>query len=155
MQGINLTANILISVLMSATRLYYTRGLQSKIAIRKADIHLLREAARWQLPQSRRQSKIMQRMMSNVCLFPEMLINTINFHIQTVLNEIVYILAPSFEGYLYYKTIASQNVPSDEQVKNFFLLQKSYVPFLRHSSFCNFNNLMIYHICDIMMSIST
>ena len=59
-----------------------------------------------------------------------------------------------FKGYLHYKTIASKNVPSETQVKKFFVSQKSYVLFSRYSSFCIFDHPMIYQICDVM-SIST
>ena len=59
------------------------------------------------------------------------------------------------KGYLCYKTITSQNVSSEAQIKNFFISQKNYVPFLRYSNFCIFNHPMIYRICDVMMSIST
>ena len=59
------------------------------------------------------------------------------------------------KGYLRYKTIASQNVPSKAQIKNFFISKKNYVSFSRYSSFCIFNHPMIYQICDVTMSIST
>ena len=59
-----------------------------------------------------------------------------------------------FKGYVHYKMIISQNALSEAQVKNFFISLKSYGPFSRYSSFCIFNNPMIYQICD-MMSIST
>ena len=59
-----------------------------------------------------------------------------------------------FKGYLRYKTITSKNVSSEAQVKNFFISQKSYVPFSSYSSFCIFNHPMIFQICDVMMSIS-
>ena len=54
------------------------------------------------------------------------------------------------KAYLHHKTITSQNVLSEAQVKNFFILWKSYAPFSRYSSFCIFNHLMIYQICDVM-----
>ena len=57
--------------------------------------------------------------------------------------------------YLRYKTITSQNVSSQAQIKNFFISQKDYVPFSRYSSFCTLNYPMIYRICDVTMSIST
>ena len=38
-----------------------------------------------------------------------------------------------FKGYLCYKTITSQNVSSEAQVKNFFISKKSYVIFSRYS----------------------
>ena len=57
------------------------------------------------------------------------------------------------KGYLRYKTITSQNVPSGAQIKNFFISQKNYVPFSRYSNFLIFNHPMIYQICDIRMSI--
>ena len=57
------------------------------------------------------------------------------------------------KGYFRYKTIASQNVLSKEQVNNFFVSQKRYVPFSRYSSLNIFNNSLIYQICDIKMSI--
>ena len=60
-----------------------------------------------------------------------------------------------FKNYLHYKTIASQNVLSETQVKRFFVSKKIYVLFSRYSSFCIFDHPMIYQICDIMMSIST
>ena len=49
----------------------------------------------------------------------------------------------------------AENVSSEAQIKNFFVSWKSYVPFSRYSSFCNFNHPMIYQICDIIMSIRT
>ena len=58
-------------------------------------------------------------------------------------------------GYLRCKIITSQNVSTEAKVKNFFILQKSYAPFSRYSSFCIFNHPMIFQICDVMMSIST
>ena len=58
-------------------------------------------------------------------------------------------------SYLRYKTVTSQNVSSEALLKNFFILQKSCVPFSRYSIFCIFNHPMIYQICDVMMSIST
>ena len=57
------------------------------------------------------------------------------------------------KDYLCYKTITSQNVPSEAQIKNFFISQKNYVPFSRYSNFLIFNHPMIYQICDIRMSI--
>ena len=61
----------------------------------------------------------------------------------------------SFKGYLHYKMITSQNVPSEAQIKNFFISYKNYVPLSRYSSFCIFNSPVIYQICDVKMSIST
>ena len=59
-----------------------------------------------------------------------------------------------FKGYIHYKTITSQNVSSEGQIKNFFILEKNYVLFSRYPSFCIFNKyLMIYKICDVTMSI--
>ena len=60
-----------------------------------------------------------------------------------------------FKDYVHYKTIISQNELFEAQVKNFFISWKGYVPFSRYSSFCIFNHLMIYQICEVMMSIST
>ena len=60
-----------------------------------------------------------------------------------------------FKGYLRYKMITFQNVPFEAQITNFFISQKNYVPFSRYSSFCIFNNPVIYQICDVTMSIST
>ena len=54
------------------------------------------------------------------------------------------------KGYLHYKTITSQNVLSEAQVKNIFILWKYYAPFSRYSSFCIFNHRMIYQICYII-----
>ena len=59
-----------------------------------------------------------------------------------------------FKGYLHYKTITSQNVSSEVQIKDFFISYKNYIPFSRYSSFCVFNHPVIYRICDVMMSIS-
>ena len=59
------------------------------------------------------------------------------------------------KGRLRYKTIIFQNVPSEAQVKNFFVLWENYVLFSRYSSFCIFNHPMFYQLCDVMMSIST
>ena len=60
-----------------------------------------------------------------------------------------------FKGYLCYKMITSQNVPSKAQIKNFFIWWINYVPFSRYSSFHIFYHRMIYQISDVMMSIST
>ena len=61
-----------------------------------------------------------------------------------------------FKGYLHYKKITSQDVPSEVQVKIFFLFhRKKYIPFSRYSIFCIFNHPMINQICDLMMTIST
>ena len=59
------------------------------------------------------------------------------------------------KGYLWYKTITSQNLSSKAQVTNFFIFQKIYVPSLRYSSFCIFKHPMLYQISDVMISIST
>ena len=59
------------------------------------------------------------------------------------------------KGYLRYKTITSQIVPSEAQIRIFFISQKNFVPFSRYSSFCIFNHHMIYQICDVTVSIST
>ena len=56
------------------------------------------------------------------------------------------------KGYLRYKTITYQNVPSKA---DFFISQKNCVPFSRFSSFCIFNHPMIYQISVVTMSIST
>ena len=53
------------------------------------------------------------------------------------------------------KKLTSQDVSSEAQVKNFFILEKNYVLFSRYSSFCIFNHAMIYQICDVTMSIRT
>ena len=39
---------------------------------------------------------------------------------------------------------------SEAQLKNFFILCKSYAPFSRYSSFSIFNHLMIYQICHVI-----
>ena len=59
------------------------------------------------------------------------------------------------KGYLHYKTVTSQNVSSEVQIKNFFISLKNYVLFSRYSSFCIFKRPMIYRICDVTISIST
>ena len=46
----------------------------------------------------------------------------------------------ALKGYLRYKTITSQNLSSEAQVKNFFYVVENYVPFSRYSSFCVFNH---------------
>ena len=51
--------------------------------------------------------------------------------------------------------MTSQNVSFEAQAKNFFISEKSFVLFSKYSSFCIFNHPMMYHICDVMMSIST
>ena len=50
------------------------------------------------------------------------------------------------KGFVHYKTITSENVSSNAQVKNFFNLWKSYVFFIRYSRFCIFKYPMIYQI---------
>ena len=69
--------------------------------------------------------------------------------------EIIDSASTPFKGYLRYKTITSQNVPSKAQIKNVFISYKNYVPFSRYLSFCIFNHSMIYQISDVTMSIST
>ena len=54
------------------------------------------------------------------------------------------------KSYLNYKTITSQNVLFEAQVKNFFILWKCYAPFSRYSGFCIFNHRMIYQVCDVI-----
>ena len=68
-------------------------------------------------------------------------------------SPIFHLFVFNFKGYLCYKMITSKNVPSEAQVKNFFISQKSYVPFSKYLS--HLNHPMIYQICDVMMSIST
>ena len=48
------------------------------------------------------------------------------------------------KGYLRYKTVTSQNVLSEAQVKNFFISKKNYVLLSRYSNFCIFKHPMIY-----------
>ena len=36
--------------------------------------------------------------------------------------ETLFVIVLNFKGYLHYKTITSQNVPSEAQIKNFFIL---------------------------------
>ena len=45
--------------------------------------------------------------------------------------------------YFRYKTITSQNVPFETQIKDFFISWKGYVPFSRYASFWIFNHPMI------------
>ena len=40
--------------------------------------------------------------------------------------------AQIIKSYLRYKTIASQNVTSEAQIKNFFISKKKYVPFWKY-----------------------
>ena len=55
---------------------------------------------------------------------------------------VTFLLPSGIKGYLRYKTITSQNVSSETQVKNFFC----YVLFSRYSSFCIFNHPLIYQM---------
>ena len=64
-------------------------------------------------------------------------------------------LVRTIKGQLRYKTITSQNVLFEAQVKSFFISYESYVRFSRYSIFWIFNYPRIYQICDVMMSIST
>ena len=59
------------------------------------------------------------------------------------------------KGYFQCKTVTSQNVSSEAQVKNF--LFRRNVMFLSRGIqfFCIFNHPVIYQICDVVMSIST
>ena len=41
------------------------------------------------------------------------------------------------------------------RLRIFLFRKKNYILFSRYSIFCIFNHLMIYQICDVMMSIST
>ena len=67
---------------------------------------------------------------------------------------LLWMLPLVIKGYLCYKIINSQNVSSEEQTKDFLILEKSYVWFSRYSKFYIFHHPVIYKICDIM-SIST
>ena len=49
--------------------------------------------------------------------------------------------------YLRYKTITSQNVPSKAQIRNFFILQKNYVPFSRYPNMSTIKNGQIFLYC--------
>ena len=60
---------------------------------------------------------------------------------------------PTIIGYLRYKTITSQNVLSEAQIKIFLSFVEKL--FSKYSSFCIFNHTMIYRIYDVTMSIST
>ena len=59
-----------------------------------------------------------------------------------------------YESYLRHKTITSQSVSSEVQVKNFFILfqKKRYVPFSRYSSFCSFNHPFYYSILSLFLT---
>ena len=59
------------------------------------------------------------------------------------------------KGYFHCKTVTSQNVSSEAQVKNF--LFRRNVMFLSRGIqfFCIFNHPIVYQICDVVMSIST
>ena len=57
------------------------------------------------------------------------------------------------KGYISYKTLTSQIVSSEAEVKNFFYFVEKLFSVLK--IFCIFNHPMIYQVCDIMMSIST
>ena len=58
------------------------------------------------------------------------------------------------KGYTPTKTITFQNVTCKAQIKD-FLHCTCYVLLSRYSSFCIFNNPMIFQICDAMMSTIT
>ena len=66
------------------------------------------------------------------------------FVVNTIFSETALriFLVFCIKGYLHYKMITSQNV--------LFVSYKSCVLFSRYSSFCIFNHLMIYQICDVM-----
>ena len=59
-----------------------------------------------------------------------------------------------FKGYPLYKTITSQIVSCEVQIKNFYFVEKSCSA-LKIFKFRIFSHPMIYRICDVMMSIST
>ena len=62
-------------------------------------------------------------------------------------------MPPELQGYLCYKTITSQNVPSKAQIKNFLFRRKIM---FRSQDIQVFVFLtMIYQISDVTMSIST
>ena len=77
------------------------------------------------------------------------------FIIFTFRNYLLQNFVMHFKHYLHCKMTTSQKVLSEAQIKNFFILKKNYVSFSRYSSFCIFNHLMIYQICDVTVSIST
>ena len=56
-------------------------------------------------------------------------------------------------GYLRYKTITSQNVLSEPQVRNFLFHRKFMFRSQDIQVFYIVNHLMIYQISDVMMSI--
>ena len=58
------------------------------------------------------------------------------------------------KGYLHYKTITSQNVSLEAQVKTFYFVENLCSVLKIFLSFHIFNHHMIYHICDVTMSIS-
>ena len=68
--------------------------------------------------------------------------------------NLIFLIKPFFpydqkvmtKGYLCYKTITSQKVPSEAQIKEFFYFVKNYVPLSRYSSFCIFNYSMTYNL---------
>ena len=53
------------------------------------------------------------------------------------------IFSNNFKDYLRYKTITSQNVSSEAQVKKFFYFLENLCSVLKYSSFCIFNHPMI------------
>ena len=60
-----------------------------------------------------------------------------------------------FKVYPRYKTITSQNVPSEAQIKNFFNFQEKLCSVFSIFKFLYLNHPMIDQICDVMTSTST
>ena len=75
-------------------------------------------------------------------------------HVNGVSAKLTRAKAILFKGCPHYKMITSQNVSCEAQIKNFFILLKSYVLLPKYSSFCIFNSHDLPN-CDIMINIST
>ena len=80
-------------------------------------------------------------------------IDSNSIYVEQFPKENIIFLYDLFKGYPCKRTVISQNVSFEAQVKILFILQKSYVLLSRYSMV--FHHPMIYQICDVMVSIST
>ena len=82
-----------------------------------------------------------------VLLIVSLIIN--NFHFQNRICYIFYALDIKIyfcERLPLLQNDDFQNVSYEAKIENFFILRRSYIPFLRYLSFCIFNHPMIYQI---------
>lgn len=87
-----------------------------------------------------------------------------SFHLNPILKvtylELVtmtqtYIHQKHLKVWLLYKTVITQRVPSEAEVKNFLISWESHVTFFRYLFFCISDHLMNLKICDVLVSISS